>query len=171
MVRIRTRLATAALVLFVPLLLASGCGSTKSSSPDESPSTPTSAPPASVLPGATTVPGGGPNASVCGPLSNALRIADLQPKDAGSWALERQRILTDAATNTALYDAATGGAPADVAAQLVKLAAYSKFVGTAVQSASDFGSAVNAIATYPDIVGASMAMAAVDTWRRANCPS
>lgn len=171
MVRSRRPMALVALVqaaVLVVVLLA-GCGSEPRAK--DSPSTPTSAPAASVLPTAPTVPGGGPGAAVCVPLATSARVADLQPRGATDWTVERQRIMAATATNVTLYERAAEAAPPDLAPQLAKLAAYSMFVEGAVRSAPDFGTAVDGIAKYPDIVGASMAMAAVDTWRRANCSS
>lgn len=169
MSRFRRRVAVLVLAL-VPVVLAAGCGSSGPTA-DESASIPTSSPPASVLPTATTAPGSGPFASTCGPLTTALKVADLQPKDTGNWTLERQRIVTDADANAALYVAARSAAPADVATALGQLEKYALFLASAVRSATDFGSAVTAIGAYPDKVGASMAAATVDTWRRINCPS
>ena len=168
MVRSRRPALVVMLVASVAVLVM-GCGSKPAA--DDSPSTPTSAPAASVLPSVPTVPGGGPNAAVCVPLATASRIADLQPRGTIGWADERQRILAATTANMTLYEEAASSAPSDVAPQLRKVAAYSAFVGDVVRSAPDEGSAVEGIAKYRDIVGASMAMAAVDTWRRTNCPS
>lgn len=161
--------------VLVPLVLvlaltAGACGSSAKKA-DETPVTapPTTAPPASVLPSTTTTVGTAAFAPTCSALTSALEVEELQPKNTGNWSAERQRIITDTATNAALYDSAKEGAPADIASSLTTLAAYSRHIGTSVSSATSFAAAVTAIGAYPDKVGASLATSTVGSWRRANC--
>jgi hypothetical protein len=96
-------------------------------------------------------------------------MGDLQPKNSGNWDAERQRILTDAASNVELFTAAIKGTPADIAASLETLKRYSAWLGTTLSNSSSFDSAASAINAYPDLAGTSRAATTVDNWKRKNC--
>ena len=164
----RVLLVTAAVAL---TFLAGACGSSSTASDGTTTSSVArgTIPPASVLPTPTTAPGAGPNATVCAALTRALKVAELQPRNTGNWTAERQRIITDAASNVALYEAASNTAPATLTSSLTDLIAYARFVGTAVASAGSFDAAVSSVGTYADKVGASLSTAAVDTFISTNC--
>jgi hypothetical protein len=96
-------------------------------------------------------------------------MGDLQPKNTGNWSAERQRILTDAASNVELFTAAIKGAPAEISPSLERLKSYSTWIGTTLSNSSSFDSAASAVNAYPDQSGASRAASIVDNWKRTNC--
>jgi hypothetical protein len=98
-----------------------------------------------------------------------LEIGDLQPKNSGNWSAERQRILTDAASNIELFSAAIKGAPADISGSLEVLKSYSAWIGTTLSNSSSFDSASSAVNAYPELAGVSRAASIVDNWKRQNC--
>lgn len=152
-----------ALVLATAMLIA-GCGSSSSgtSKTTDAPSVASSIPPSpSTIPATLQGP--------CSALASALAMSELHPKNKGNWPAEQQRILTDTASNIALYDAATAGVPEDVATALGTLKGYSTWLGQAMASAQTFDAAVSAVNAYPDLVGASLATSVVDNWKRKNC--
>ena len=166
------RRSAPALLLVLSGLLAA-CGSSNGSGANGSTTLatapPTSASPASALPTTTTAVAAPQFASTCAALADALKVEELQPKNTGNWALERQRIITDTAANAAIYESAKTGAPADLVTSLGSLIDYARYIGTSVGSADDFGAAVTAIGKYPDKVAASLATSSVDSCRRTNC--
>lgn len=166
----RRRIAVV-LLLAVPVLATVGAACSSSKVAEEVPTTipPSSSTPASVLPSTTTVPGTDARVAACAALTSALEVDELQPRNTGNWTAERQRILTDTASSAALYQSASASAPADLVAPLAAVVTYARFIGTAVSSAGSFAAAVTAVGAYPDKVGASMATAAVNTWKRQNC--
>ena len=174
MTRHRVSRAVAVLSLLTVPAVVTACGGSSSTSSNSTTSVTgavTTSPPASVLPSTTVTTGANPYASTCTALGRALKVEELQPRTTSNWALEKQRVVTDAASNVALWNAATQGAPADIQTALGKLVAYGTFLGNAVQQSNDVTSATSAIGAYQDKVGASLASAAVDTWKRANCPA
>lgn len=96
-------------------------------------------------------------------------MSELHPKNTGNWTAEKQRIITDTASNVALFTAASNGVPADVATALETLKGYSTWLGTEIANAANFDAATSAVNSYPDLVGASLATSVVDTWKRQNC--
>ena len=160
-------------LVFATALVVAGCGSSSTSSTPSSTTSSTSsttqaasgtssAPQSpSTLPASLQAP--------CSALASALEIGDLQPKNSGNWNAERQRILTDAASNVELFTAAIKGAPADIAASLETLKRYSAWLGTTLSNSSSFDSAASAINAYPDLAGTSRAATTVDNWKRKNC--
>ena len=153
-----------ALVLAATLVFAS-CGSSSSGTSTTTTDAPSVA--SSIPPSPSTIPATlqGP----CSALASALAMSELHPKNKGNWSAEQQRILTDAASNIALFDAATAGVPEDVATALGTLKGYSTWLGKAMASAPNFDAAVTAVNAYPDLVGASLATSIVDNWKRKNC--
>jgi hypothetical protein len=147
------------------------CGSSHSSTPvvGESTSIAPSVPsaPSSILPAPSSIPGN--VQAPCSALKAALSISDLEPKNSGNWIAERQRIQTDAASDAALFSAASKGVPTTVVTALETLKEYSTWIGTTVANSATFEAATKAIKAYPDSVPATKAMASVDTWSRANC--
>ena len=160
-------------LVFATALVVAGCGSSSTSSTPSSTTSSTSsttqaasgtssAPQSpSTLPASLQAP--------CSALASALDMGDLQPKNSGNWDAERQRILTDAASNVELFTAAIKGAPADIAASLEMLKRYSAWLGTTLSNSSSFDSAASAINAYPDLAGTSRAATTVDNWKRKNC--
>ena len=160
-------------LVFATALVVAGCGSSSTSSTPSSTTSSTSsttqaasgtssAPQSpSTLPASLQAP--------CSALASALDMGDLQPKNSGNWDAERQRILTDAASNVELFTAAIKGAPADIAASLETLKRYSAWLGTTLSNSSSFDSAASAINAYPDLAGTSRAATTVDNWKRKNC--
>lgn len=96
-------------------------------------------------------------------------MSELHPKNTSNWTAEKQRIITDTASNVALFAAASNGVPPDVATALETLKGYSTWLGTAIANAANFDAAMSAVNSYPDLVGASLATSVVDTWKRQNC--
>jgi hypothetical protein len=96
-------------------------------------------------------------------------MSDLRPKNTGNWSAEKQRIITDAASNVALFAAASNGAPPDVATALETLKGYSTWLGSAIANAATFDAAVSTVSEYPDMAGASLATSVVESWQRKNC--
>ena len=173
------RLLGVALAIFVAVVLA-GCGSSSSTTPTST--TPASSPSSiAEVPGSasstsstpsppsapSTIPRSAPTA--CSALASTLSISDLRLQNSGNWRAERQRILTDTASNVGLLAIAADGVPADVARALETLKGYSTWLGDTVAGASDFESADRAVNAYPDAVGISNATAVVDAWKRVNC--
>lgn len=162
-------------VLVVTLgLVGTACGSSGGASDESTTSGPaTSAPapstPASALPTSTTSATPGSEPVSCRPLMTALEVEDLQPRNLGNWPAERQRIITDTASNVALYRSAAATAPSELVAPLAALVTYATSIGTSVSSAGSFDAAVAAITAYPDTAGASRAATTVANWRRTNC--
>ncbi len=160
-------------LVFATALVVAGCGSSSTSSTPSSTTSSTSsttqaasgtssAPQSpSTLPASLQAP--------CSALASALDIGDLQPKNSGNWSAERQRILTDAASNVELFTAAIKGTPADIAASLETLKRYSAWLGTTLSNSSSFDSAASAINAYPDLAGTRGAASIVDNWKRKNC--
>ena len=160
-------------LVFATALVVAGCGSSSTSSTPSSTTSSTSsttqaasgtssAPQSpSTLPASLQAP--------CSALASALDMGDLQPKNSGNWDAERQRILTDAASNVELFTAAIKGTPADIAASLETLKRYSAWLGTTLSNSSSFDSASSAVNAYPDLDGASRASSIVDNWKRKNC--
>ena len=139
------------------------CGGSTTSSSTTTQAPPTSAPP----PSPSTVP-----ATVqapCSALASALAMSELHPKNTGNWNAEKQRIVTDTASNVELFAIAKNGVPAEVATALETLQGYSKWLGTTMSNAPTFDAAVSAVNAYPDLVGASLATSIVDNWKRTNC--
>jgi len=133
------------------------------------PSAASSIPPAptSVVPAPSSIPGN--VQAPCAALKAALPVSDLQPKNSGNWTAERQRIQTDAASDAALFSAASKGVPNAVVTALETLKAYSTWIGTTVADSATYEAATKAIKAYPDSAAATLAMATVDTWSRTNC--
>jgi len=127
-------------------------------------------PPASVLPPPVTEPGASASAITCTSLGQALPVADLLPRDLGSWPDERQRVVVDARLNASLYEQAAGGAPESLLGPLTALRLFSTFVADSAQSAADVGSALAAIDGYPQQGEVAAATVEVDRWVRVNCP-
>ncbi len=126
-------------------------------------------PPASVLPPPVTEPGAPNSAITCGSLAQALPVADLLPRDLGSWPDERQRVVVDARRNASLYEQAAGGAPESLLGPLTALRLFSTFVADTAQAASDVASAQAAIDGYPQQGEVAAATVEVDRWVRVNC--
>ena len=136
------------------------------------PSTTTTAvlpPPASVLPPPATEPGAPISAITCTSLAQALPVADLLPRDLGSWPDERQRVVVDARRNASLYEQAAGGAPESLLGPLTALRLFSTFVADTAQSAGDLASAQAAIDGYSQQGEVAAATVEVDRWARVNC--
>ena len=157
-------------LVFATALVAAGCGSSSTSSTPSSTSSTT----AQAASGTSSIPQSPSTlpASLhapCSALASALDIGDLQPKNTGNWSAERQRILTDAASNVELFTAAIKGAPAEIAPSLERLKSYSTWIGTTLSNSSSFDSAASAVNAYPDQAGASRAASLVDNWKRKNC--
>ena len=160
-------------LVFATALVFAGCGSSSTSSTPSSTTSSTSsttqaasgtssAPQSpSTLPASLQAP--------CSALASALDMGDLQPKNSGNWSAERQRILTDAASNVELFTAAIKGTPADIAASLETLKRYSAWLGTTLSNSSSFDSAAGAVNAYPDLAGTRSAASIVDNWKRKNC--
>ena len=127
-------------------------------------------PPASVLPPPVTEPGASASAITCTSLGQALPVADLLPRDLGSWPDERQRVVVDARLNASLYEQAAGGAPESLLGPLTALRLFSTFVADSAQSAADVASALAAIDGYPQQGEVAAATVEVDRWVRVNCP-
>ncbi len=127
-------------------------------------------PPASVLPPPATEPGAPAAAVTCTSLAQALPLADLLPRDLGSWPDERQRVIVDARRNAALYEQAAGGAPGSLVGPLTALRLFSTFVADTAQSAGDVASALSAIDGYPQQGEVAAATVEVERWARVNCP-
>ena len=158
-----------AIVLASAIVVAS-CGSSSSSTSTSTTLQATSVPsvvPSSVPPSPSTLPA--TSQAPCSALASALAISDLRPKNAGNWTAEKQRIITDTASNVALLAAASNGAPPDVATALDTLKGYSTWLGTVVANASTFDAAMSAVNNYPDMAGASLATSVVESWQRKNC--
>ena len=161
-------------LVFATVLVVAGCGSsstssTSSSTPSSMASTTTqvASETSSIPQSPSTLPAS--LQAPCSALASALEIGDFQPKNTGNWTAERQRILTDAASNVELFTAAIKGTPADISASVEILKSYSAWVGTTLSNASSFDSALSAINAYPDLDGASRAASIVDDWKRKNC--
>jgi hypothetical protein len=132
-------------------------GSTGTSNPSGSQATSPSTIPASVE-------------GTCAALAETYGLDAIQPKNTISWVDERQRIVVDAQREAGLLEKAQQGAPSDVAARLATMQAYASWLATTVQGTGSFSQAVTAMESYPDQIGVSLAVAAVQTWRIANCP-
>ena len=161
-------------LVFATALVAAGCGSssTSSTSPSTTSSTSsTTTQAASATPSLPQSPSTLPASlqAPCSALASALDTGDLQPKNSGNWSAERQRILTDAASNVELFSAAIKGAPADISASLETLKSYSAWIGTTLSNSSSFDSAASAVNAYPDLAGTRSAASIVDNWKRKNC--
>ena len=162
-----------ALVLATALVVA-GCGSSSTSSTSSSTTSSMASTTTQAASGTSTIPQSPSTlpASLqapCSALASALDMGDLQPKNSGNWSAERQRILTDAASNVELFAAAIKGTPADISASLETLKSYSAWVGTTLSNSSSFDAAASAMNAYPDLAGTSRAAATVDNWKRKNC--
>lgn len=96
-------------------------------------------------------------------------MSEVHPRNAGNWPAERQRILTDTASNVELFSVAAKSVPTDIAKALETLKGYSTWLGKTVAESSSFDAAISAVNAYPDLVGASLATSVVDTWKRNNC--
>ena len=161
-------------LVFATALVAAGCGSSSTSSTSSSTPSSTSSTTTQAASGTSSVPQSPSTlpASLqapCSALASTLEIGDLQPKNSGNWSAERQRILTDAASNVELFSAAIKGAPADISASLEMLKSYSAWIGTTLSNSSSFDSASSAVNAYPELAGASRAASIVDNWKRQNC--
>ena len=161
-------------LVFATALVVAGCGSSSTSSAPSSTTSSTSSTTTQASSGTSSAPQSPSTlpASLqapCSALASALDMGDLQPKNSGNWNAERQRILTDAASNVELFTAAIKGTPADIAASLETLKRYSAWLGTTLSNSSSFDSAASAINAYPDLAGTSRAASTVDTWKRNNC--
>jgi hypothetical protein len=112
-------------------------------------------------------------ASVSGPcaaLAETIGLNEIKPKNTSSWVDERQRIVVDAQREAELLGAAQQGAPADITAALATMQAFAEWISTTVANAASFSEVNGAIDAYPNLVPASLAVATVTTWRKANCP-
>lgn len=96
-------------------------------------------------------------------------MRELHPRNAGNWPAERQRIITDAATNVELFAVAINGVPPEIAKALETLRNYSAWLGETVANATSFDQAVSAVNTSSDLFDASLATSVVDTWKSKNC--
>ena len=160
-----------AMAVTVVVVTLSGCGSSSSTtSTTTSLSTSTTGAPAtapSIPSSPSTIPPTFQGA--CSALNSALVMSELQPRDAGNWPAERQRIITDTAANVALFSRARPEVPVDIAKALGTLEEYSLWLGETVADSSTFDAATNAVKTYPDLAGVSVATSVVETWKRTNC--
>lgn len=161
-------------LVFATALVVAGCGSSSTSSAPSSTTSSTSSTTTQASSGTSSAPQSPSTlpASLqapCSALASALDMGDLQPKNSGNWNAERQRILTDTASNVELFTAAIKGTPADIAASLETLKRYSAWLGTTLSNSPSFDSAASAINAYPDLAGTSRAASTVDTWKRNNC--
>lgn len=173
------RLLGIALVMLVAVALG-GCGSSSSTAPTSSSTTsalsPSSetrapAPSTSSTSSSAPVPSTIPRSSQasCSALISALSVSDLRLRNSGNWTAERQRILSDTASNVELFSTAITGVPSDIASAIKVLSGYSAWLGDTVASASSFEAANSAVNSYPDSSKAANATAVVDGWKRANC--
>ena len=105
----------------------------------------------------------------CSALAASLSISDLRLRNSGNWTAERQRIITDAASNVQLFTIATNGVPAEVARALEVLKGYSVWLGDTVADAPSFDAANSAVNAFPDLDAATRATSVVNEWTRANC--
>ncbi len=152
-------------VVLVTAIVVAGCGLSSSSSSTST--TLVTTVPSSVPPSPSTIPS--TEQGPCSALASALAMSDLRPKNTGNWSAEKQRIITDAASNVALFAAARNGVPSDAATALDTLKSYSTWLGSAIASASTFDAAMSAVNNYPDMTGASMATSVIESWQRKNC--
>ncbi len=106
----------------------------------------------------------------CAALAETYGLNEIQPKNTSSWVDERQRVVVDAQREAGLLGQAQQGAPADVAAKLALMQAYATWLSGMVQGADSYSSAITQRDAYPGLVDVSLAVASVQTWRKANCP-
>jgi len=156
--------------------VATACGSSSDGSAPTTAVAPTSSVPVTVppsMPSAPTTSSTAPalpgDASTCSRLAGTVTLAELQPRDLGNWPAERQRVITDTATNAVAYEAAASGAPASLVDPLGALAVHAREIGSAVEGAGSLAAARSAIAALPDRTVASRAATTVEDWQRANC--
>lgn len=145
--------------------LVAACGSTSTSSPatTEAPGAVSAVPAA-----ASSVPAG--LQAPCAALAATIGISELQPKNNANWSAERSRIATDAQRESELLGTAAAALATDrIGPYLTTMQAYASFIATTVQGADNFSVAVSGLNAYPDKVGASLAIASVDTWKAKNC--
>ena len=127
-------------------------------------------PPASVLPSPVTVPGAPVATAVCLALVDTLPVSDLLPRDGLSWPDERQRVVSDARRDAALYTQAATSSPPALSGPLGVLGDFAGFVADSTQEAPDAASARSTIDTYPAQGEVGAAASEVDRWVRINCP-
>jgi hypothetical protein len=127
-------------------------------------------PPASVLPPPVTAPGAPAATSICLTLVDTLPVSDLLPRDGVSWPDERQRVVSDARRDAALYARAATSAPLALSGPLGVLGDFAGFVADSTQEAADAASARSTIDTYPAQGEVGAAASEVDRWERTNCP-
>lgn len=156
--------------------VATACGSSSDGSAPSTSVAPTSSVPVTVppsAPAAPTTPSTAPtlpgDSATCSRLAGTVTLAELQPRDLGNWPAERQRVLTDTATNAVAYEAAASRAPASLVDPLGALAVHARAIGSVVEGAGSLATARSAIAALPDRVAASRAATTVEDWQRANC--
>jgi hypothetical protein len=106
----------------------------------------------------------------CAALAETYGLDEIQPKRTISWVDERQRIVVDAQREAALLTTAQQGAPSDVAGRLASMAGYATWLATTMQGMETYDQAIAVRDAYPDLVGVSLAVAAVQTWQSNNCP-
>lgn len=108
--------------------------------------------------------------STCAALAETYGLDQIQPKNSSSWVDERQRVVVDAQREAGLLAQAQQGAPAEIATKLALMQAYATWLSGMVQGADGYSSAIAQRDAYPDLVNASLAVASVRTWQKANCP-
>ena len=106
-----------------------------------------------------------PARSSCGPMSDLYGLDDLVLQK-GQWALERQRVVTDARREASLLRQAMATVP-ELRERLATMAAYADAVADAVSSAPSYDAGVTAVRAI-DGAAAMVAQREVTAWERQN---
>jgi hypothetical protein len=167
-------------VALAVVLVVSGCSSSKDDASSVGPTTTSPAPATTAGSTDTTASSGSQVTSpstipasidgTCAALAETYGLDEIQPKRTISWVDERQRVVVDAQREAGLLTAAQQGAPADIAGRLATMAGYATWLATTMQGMETYDQAIAVRDAYPDMVGVSLAVAAVQTWQSANCP-
>jgi len=138
-----------------------GCGSSDSTSSSDTTGIVTTTTPGATIPEALR--------PLCTILTDAEPIDQVQPRNVGEWSVERSRVVEAATATAAAYLRAAEIAPSAMVASLRTMSAYVTAILDATVDAESFTIATSTIASYRDKVGASLAMATVEAWKRENC--
>jgi len=92
-------------------------------------------------------------------------MSELHPRNAGNWPAERQRIITDEATNVELFAVASNRLPPVIAKSLETPTNYSSWLGETAANATSFDQALTADNPSPHPLAPSLGTSGVEQWK------
>lgn len=150
-------------VLMLSLVPVSACGSSGSSTGDETADSTTT------TIDAVTTTGGADVRSACTLFADTVGLAGLVPKQSDSWRDERERILVDAQREAGLLRQVSASVAPELAVAFETVASYAEFVAASMDASSSYADARRRLDTFGDLSEVRTRDAEIDAWNDSQC--